>query len=132
MVGGDGSCGDNVAVVINTFAVTTQTVVTITASDSGGSQSATLTVDPCAPTTCAALGYKCGTAPDGCGGTLDCGHCPAGKQCAPTQGCVSSSCTPETCSGLGFNCGTASDGCGGTLSCGKCAKGLKCVSNVCH
>ena len=128
-VGGSGSCADNVAVVITTSQVAAQTVVTITASDSGGSQSATLTVDPCVPATCAAQGYKCGTAPDGCGGTLDCGSCPVGKQCAPTQGCVS--CTRETCSGLGFNCGTASDGCGGTLSCGKCAKGRKCVSNVC-
>ena len=27
----------------------------------------------CAPTTCAALGKTCGTAPDGCGGTLTCG-----------------------------------------------------------
>jgi hypothetical protein len=29
----------------------------------------------CTPTTCAAQGAACGTIPDGCGGTLDCGSC---------------------------------------------------------
>src|SRR5207245_2547445 len=31
----------------------------------------------CTPTTCAAQGKNCGTIPDGCGGTLTCGVCPA-------------------------------------------------------
>lgn len=35
----------------------------------------------CAPTTCAAHGWDCGTAPDGCGGTLNCGTCAAGLVC---------------------------------------------------
>ena len=30
----------------------------------------------CTPTTCAAIGLSCGTASDGCGGTLACGTCP--------------------------------------------------------
>lgn len=30
---------------------------------------------PCVPTTCEALGFICGDAPDGCGGTLTCGEC---------------------------------------------------------
>lgn len=30
---------------------------------------------PCVPTTCQALGSICGSAPDGCGGTLQCGTC---------------------------------------------------------
>jgi hypothetical protein len=29
----------------------------------------------CTPTTCGALGKTCGSVPDGCGGTLDCGTC---------------------------------------------------------
>jgi hypothetical protein len=51
---------------------------------------------PCTPTTCAALGRTCGTAPDGCGGTLDCGDCPSGKFCSSGHcaGCsVDSDCT---------------------------------------
>ena len=35
----------------------------------------------CAPTTCAAHGWNCGTAPDGCGGTLNCGTCATGFVC---------------------------------------------------
>jgi hypothetical protein len=29
----------------------------------------------------------CGTAPDGCGGTLDCGTCPSGDVCSSNQCC---------------------------------------------
>lgn len=32
--------------------------------------------DPCIPATCSSLGLTCGTAPDGCTGTLQCGTCP--------------------------------------------------------
>jgi hypothetical protein len=35
----------------------------------------------CVPTTCAARNWNCGTAPDGCGGTLDCGTCTSGLTC---------------------------------------------------
>jgi Carboxypeptidase regulatory-like domain len=35
----------------------------------------------CVPTTCAAHAWNCGTAPDGCGGTLICGTCPSGLTC---------------------------------------------------
>jgi hypothetical protein len=35
----------------------------------------------CAPTTCAAHSWNCGTAPDGCGGTLNCGTCTTGLVC---------------------------------------------------
>jgi hypothetical protein len=35
----------------------------------------------CAPTTCAAHSWNCGTAPDGCGGTLNCGTCASGFTC---------------------------------------------------
>ena len=50
----------------------------------------------CVPTTCAAGGMTCGSAPDGCGGTLQCGTCAA----------------PQTCGGGGVAnvCGTSSGG----------------------
>lgn len=35
----------------------------------------------CTPTTCSALGKTCGTWPDGCGGWLECGGCPAKQVC---------------------------------------------------
>src|SRR5678815_464735 len=46
----------------------------------------------CCPKTCAALGFNCGSAANGCGGTLDCGTCTA----------------PATCGGSGIAnvCGT--------------------------
>ena len=36
---------------------------------------------PCQPATCAAQGLSCGTIPDGCGGTVDCGTCSAVQTC---------------------------------------------------
>ena len=39
-------------------------------------------VPTCTPTTCAKLGYMCGTWGDGCGGTLNCGTCPTGTRAA--------------------------------------------------
>jgi hypothetical protein len=50
----------------------------------------------CVPKTCASLGYNCGSATDGCGGSLSCGTCTA----------------PETCGGGGQTsvCGAPSDG----------------------
>src|SRR5207248_1456961 len=35
----------------------------------------------CTPKTCAQLGAQCGSASDGCGGTLACGSCPSGESC---------------------------------------------------
>src|SRR5262249_4005759 len=57
----------------------------------------------CTPTTCGALGYTCGSWPDGCGGTITCGTCPAGKYCS-AGACVGSPCTPTTCGALGYTC----------------------------
>jgi hypothetical protein len=51
------------------------------ASGSGGTG-----VEACAPKTCGELGYHCGSASDGCGGTLDCGPC------SGDEACVSHSC----------------------------------------
>ncbi|MGM0576054.1 MAG: sugar-binding protein [Myxococcota bacterium] len=80
--------------------------------------SATVADVPCAPLTCAEAGATCGTASDGCGGTLDCGACDDGEACTDNQ-CLAT-CTPLTCAEAGATCGTASDGCGGTLDCGAC------------
>jgi len=84
----------------------------------------------CTPTTCAALGYNCGPAGDGCGGLLSCGTCTApdicgggGKPSVCGNGYKTEAglaCAPTTCAALGFNCGPAGDGCGGMLSCGTC------------
>jgi hypothetical protein len=91
----------------------------------------------CTPTTCAALGYNCGVADDGCGGQLSCGgctdpqYCGGGgfNKCGGSNGLNpdgSVACTPTTCVALGYNCGVADDGCGGTLSCGTCAVASQC------
>jgi hypothetical protein len=39
----------------------------------------------CNRKTCDQLAADCGTPPDGCGGKLDCGKCPAGKECGMDQ-----------------------------------------------
>ena len=70
----------------------------------------------CSPATCATLGQTCGPAYDGCGGTLDCGRCPAPDTCEPV-----------TCSSYGRTvCGVLSDGCGNALDCGGCTGDAVC------
>jgi hypothetical protein len=90
----------------------------------------------CIPTTCAALGYTCGFAGDGCGGVLDCraaGGCPSPTYCGGGGFNVCGgnagppACTPQTCAEQGFNCGPAGDGCGHALDCGaSCPAGQAC------
>src|ERR1700677_548723 len=46
--------------------------------DSGGSKTFS---GSCNPLTCAKLGYNCGVAGDGCGGSLDCGTCSGTQTC---------------------------------------------------
>jgi hypothetical protein len=93
--------------------------------------------NPCAPTTCAALGKNCGSISDGCGGTLACGACSGSQTCGGSGvgNLCGGSCTPSTCAALGKNCGSVPDGCGGTLSCGGCSGSQTCggsgVANVC-
>ena len=79
----------------------------------------------CVPATCSSLGYTCGTASDGCGGTLNCGTCSSGQTCNASGQCVAS-CTPATCASLGKSCGSWLDTCGGTLNCGTCSSGQTC------
>jgi hypothetical protein len=91
----------------------------------------------CTPKSCSSLGYTCGVAGDGCGGTLDCGSCADPQycggggfnQCGGSNGLTpdgSVACTPKTCAALGYNCGITGDGCGGSLSCSSCTNPQYC------
>jgi hypothetical protein len=83
-------------------------------------------IDPtCVPTTCALAGKQCGSAGDGCGGTLDCGGCATGQVCAANLCCQPAAACPTGA------CGTMADGCGATLECGSCASGQVCAANAC-
>jgi len=99
----------------------------------------------CTPLTCVETGAACGTPPDGCGGTLDCGSCGGGATCtqdfqcqcdglscgdaccSPGEVCHQGSCCgPLTCEGEGIECGTLIDGCGASLDCGTCGANEDC------
>jgi hypothetical protein len=91
----------------------------------------------CTPTTCAALGYNCGQAADGCGGLLNCGSCTnpqycggAGyDQCGGNNGLTPDggvACIPKTCAQLNYTCGAAGDGCGNLINCGTCTSPQYC------
>lgn len=80
----------------------------------------------CQSTSCAAQNAMCGTIPDGCGGTLDCGTCTAPQTCGGGGVANLCGCTPTTCAAAGANCGQMPDSCGGTLNCGSCTVPLTC------
>jgi hypothetical protein len=65
----------------------------------------------CTPTIC---NGTCGTMPDGCGGTLNCGE-------------------PNTCAAAGASCGAIAYGCGGeqTINCGSCPGTETCQAGKC-
>jgi hypothetical protein len=79
-------------------------------------------------------GGRCGTQPNGCGGTQQCG-------CAQGQACINGSCQPQgctrtTCAAEGIICSTISDGCGGSLSCScpvctPVSKATACAGKTC-
>ena len=71
----------------------------------------------CIPRTCADVG-ECGTAEDGCGGTLSCGGCSGQFRC------VDNRCVPPTCSDGVQNQGETDVDCGGP--CQRCAAGQHC------
>jgi hypothetical protein len=83
---------------------------------------------PCVPTTCVKLGFNCGPAGDGCGGSLSCGTCTAPETCGGggKASVCGGGCVPKTCAELGYDCGPAGDGCGGSLSCGTCTAPETC------
>jgi hypothetical protein len=78
----------------------------------------------------ACQGVPCGTASNGCGGTVACtNNCTSGQVCKSN-----SCCTPLSASSAcqGVACGTVSDGCGGTITCtDNCTVGQVCKSNSC-
>jgi hypothetical protein len=55
----------------------------------------------CMPNACTVLGYTCGVASDGCGGTLNCGTCPNNYTCLSNK--CAASCTNE-CTGGAKQC----------------------------
>jgi hypothetical protein len=96
----------------------------------------------CTKLTCPGQGFNCGSAGDGCGGTLACGSCPTGQTCggggkAGVCGAPDAGCQPQTCLQQGIYCGPASDGCGNAITngCGTCPAGQTCggggVAGVC-
>ena len=78
----------------------------------------------CLPQTCAELGVVCGSADDGCGGTIQC-ECPNGLVC--TSGICQ--CQPRTCADVGVACGSLQDGCGQTVQCGNCPVDKICTAD---
>lgn len=91
----------------------------------------------CEPKTCAQIGANCGSAPDGCGGKIECGECPDGQFCGGggTNVCGMDDCSPKSCVQTGAQCGWASDGCSMAIDCGGCAPPEACGGsaelNVC-
>jgi hypothetical protein len=86
----------------------------------------------CIPTTCAAQGASCGTIPDGCGGTLDCGGCTSPNVCGAggTPNACGACPTAETdCSGACSNTSSDNGNCG---TCGNvCTEGTDCQDGAC-
>ncbi|MBL8911721.1 MAG: hypothetical protein JNM17_13600 [Archangium sp.] len=80
--------------------------------------------DACVALTCASARAECGVLIDGCGGTVDCGVCPAGLVCGTggsANACGLTPCVPTTCAAQQKDCGMLSDGCGQVLECGSCS-----------
>ena len=73
-------------------------------------------------------GVVCGTASNGCGGTVQCTDtCATGDKCYPNNAC----CTPNAQACQGKTCGSVSDGCNDMVSCGTCAAGEQCTNDNC-
>jgi hypothetical protein len=86
----------------------------------------------CAALTACPAGADCGSVPDNCGGTLQCGTCTAPQTCGGGGGGANQcGCTPLTACPAGNNCGSIPDNCGGTLECGTCAANEVCTNNQC-
>lgn len=78
----------------------------------------------CEPTTCATESVECGSIPDGCGGSLDCGTCASGS-------CQSGVCQPlSTCTDGVQNGDETGVDCGGSCPapCGPCPGALSLVT----
>ena len=75
----------------------------------------------CTALTCANYAGQCGSFPNGCGGSINCGCGDHGLPDYMTCGGGNESgvcgCTPTPCGG---KCGIVDNGCGGTVNCGPC------------
>ena len=134
--GGDTSSGDT-AVSPDTSTVDTgsgDTGTPDTGTPETGSPDAGVDA-PCSPATTCPAAQTCGTAPDNCGGTLNCGTCTSPQTCGGGGTANACGCTPATTCPAGENCGSAPDGCGGTINCGTCTLPQMCggggTANVC-
>ena len=100
----------------------------------------------CSPKTCeqvigdfASLGIpiECGSLPDGCDGSIECGGCAEGEVCGANGQNFLCGCEENTCAnfGGGAECGAVPMRCGGeqqAIFCGDCVgDGFVCVDNKC-
>jgi choice-of-anchor A domain-containing protein len=92
-------------------------------------------IPDCIPLKCGDLGANCGTASDGCGGTVSCGTCTGVATCGGGGVPNVCGCTRTTCAAEGANCGYIDTGCGGVMYCGTCPGSQTCggggIDNVC-
>jgi hypothetical protein len=87
--------------------------------------------DACKPSMAEACsGKMCGSWPDSCGNSFNCGSCNSPDTCNASGQCV---CNPEsTLSACGSAvCGTATNNCNMPVSCGTCGADETCVSGTC-
>ena len=100
----------------------------------------------CVPKTCdqvigdfASLGIpiECGSLPDGCDGSIECGGCAGGDVCGAIGQNFLCGCEENTCASYrgGAECGSVPTRCGGeeqAMFCGDCVgDGFVCVDNKC-
>ncbi len=99
----------------------------------------------CTPKTCeqviedfASLGIpiECGSLPDGCEGSIDCGSCAEGSVCGANGQNFICGCEENTCANFrgGAECGTLPTRCGGDegpIFCGTCFGEQVCRDNEC-
>src|SRR3954466_16066762 len=118
------------------FASTTDPVGTgsgtsMTGADAGENMVITPPEPDCAPARrCASDKTKtqgqaldCGSAPDACGDTLQCGACPSGEKCQSGKCLKQAFCGNQTCD-IGETCESCPGDC-------ACAMGGKCVDAMC-
>jgi hypothetical protein len=106
---------------------TIETKVDNFATDVNGqlaSTGTTTTTTMCIPTTCAAQGAMCGTIPDGCGQTLDCGGTCNPGQCCDSHGQCESTVGALTCRAADGTCASSP-----SANCPCCSIGGTCVSS---
>ncbi len=80
----------------------------------------------CEPASCSSARADCGTIPDGCSGTVDCGVCQAPATCGGGGLSNICGCQPLACIDESADCGVVPDGCGGTIDCGTCTGPESC------